>query len=271
MLTSWYKTSDNHSVDAIISAINAPHVGLKAKISSIEDALTSKYVPAGSSTGESVVNPPEKFEQSYFDMITRFCLELSKSKSTISDICAYLKVCNVNSDVYEKISDFPELVKSFEHHQLLNKTDLSWLKSIAYHAQCSKATDVIEDYETLLLVDKIPWYSSHSKGTFLVGKTDKKPQSVTIKDSSNAKSAASKIVNIKESDSVLNFSEVGSVVFYWKILESDITIEIPRVASASLIKECKDANLTHIGILIDGSLSLAHINEISMYLIILPQ
>ena len=266
MLTSWYKTSDNASVDAIITAIDAPHVDLKTKIPNIEAALTSQYLPTSSSMGKSVTNPPEKFEQPYLDMITKFCVELSKSQLAISDILAYLKVCGINSDIYAEISDFPELVKSFEQHELLNKTDLSWLKNIANHAQCTKAIEVIEKYEELLLADKISWYSSDTKGTFLVGKTDKKPQNVTIKDSSNAKSAASRIVNIKESDSILNFSEVGSVVFYWKVLDNSVRIELPKVANPFLIKKCKDVDLTHIGVLIDGNLSLADINEIGMCL-----
>ena len=265
MLTTWYKTSDNVSVDAIITAIDAPHVGLKAKIPSIEAALSLEYIPTSDRTEKTVTNPPDKLEQPYFDMITKFCLELSNSQHGISAVLTYLKVCNVNSDIYAEISDFPELVKSFEQHELLNKMDLSWLKNIAHHAQCKEAIKVIEEYENSLLADKIRWYSSHSKGTYLVGKTDKKPESVTIKDSSNAKSAASRIVNIKESDSILNSSEVGSVVFYWKLLNNSIRIEIPEVINTSLIKECQDVDLTHVGIMTDGSLSLTSIGGIGTY------
>ena len=78
-------------------------------------------------------------------------------------------------------------------------------------------------------------------------------------------SAASRIVNIKESDSILNSSEVGSVVFYWKLLDNSIRIEIPKVVNASLIKECQDVDLTHVGIMIDGSLTLVNIDGIGMY------
>ena len=263
MLTKWYKTSDNVSADAIIMAIDAPHVGLKTKIPNIEAALTSEYVPASGGTGKPVTSPPEKLEQPYFDMITKFCLELNKTHS-ISHILAYLKVCKISPDVYADIANFPELVESFERHELLNKTDLSWLKNIAYHAKCDKATEVIEKYECFLLADKIPWYSNHSKGTFLVGKTNKKPENVTIKDSSNAKSAASRIVNISESDSVLNSSEVGSVVLYWRLIDKDI-IEIPKIADVSIIEECKNVHLTHIGIMVDNNLNLINIDEIGTY------
>ena len=266
MLTSWYETSDNISVDAIIMAIDAPHVGLKTKIPSIEAALTFECVNVDSSAETSVTNPPEKLKQPYFDMITEFCLKLSESQHSVSDILMYLKVCNINSDVLKNVSDFPELVRSFERHELLNKGDLSWLKNIAHHAQCTKATEVVEEYESLLMADKIPWYSNRSKGIYLVGRTDKKPENVTIKDSSNAKSAASRIVNIKESDSVLDSSEVGSVTFYWRLTSKDVGIQIPKVANASLIKECKSVDLTHIGIMINGILTWANIDEIGKYI-----
>ena len=266
MLTSWYETSDNVSVDAIMMAIDAPHVGLKNKISNIESILKSENIAMDSSIGKPLTNPPEELEQSYFDIVTKFCLELSKSRCSVSDILTYLKVCNVNSDVLKEIHGFPELVQSFERHELLNKADLSWLKNIAHHAQCTKATEVVEEYESLLMADKIPWYSSHSKGTYLVGRTDKKPENVTIKDSNNAKSAASRIVNIKESDSILDSSGVGSVTFYWKLTSKDVGIRIPTNAYGSLIKKCKNVDLTHIGIMIDGILTWANIDEIGKYI-----
>ena len=266
MLKSWYETSDNVSVNAIMMAIDAPHVDLKTKISNIESILKFEYIAMDSSIGKPLTNPPEELEQSYFDIVTKFCLELSKSRCSVSDILTYLKVCNVNSDVLKEIHDFPELVKSFERHELLNKADLSWLKNIAHHAQCTKATEVVEEYESLLMADKIPWYSSHSKGTYFVGRTDKKPENVTIKDSSNAKSAASVIVNIKESDSVLDSSGVGSVTFYWRLTSKDVGIQIPEDADASLIKRCKSVDLTHIGIMINGILTWANIDEIGKYI-----
>ena len=264
MLTTWYKASDNVSANAVIIAIDAPHVGLKTKIPNIEAALSSEYVPTSGGADKPVTSPPEKLEQPYFDMITKFCLELNKIPHSISHILAYLKVCRISPDVYANISDFPELVESFEQHELLNKTDLSWLKNIAYHAKCDKATEVIEKYESFLLADKIPWYSNYSKGAFLVGKTNRKPESITIKDSSNAKSAASRIVNINESDSVLNSSEVGSVMLYWRLINKDV-IEIPKFVDVSIIEECRNVHLTHIGIMINNDLNLINIDEIGTY------
>ena len=263
MLTIWYETSDDVSVDNFMMAIDVPHIGLKTKIASIENALRSENIAVD---GRPVAYPPEKLEQSYFDMVTKFCLELSKSQHSISDILIYLKVCNVNSDVVEEIHDFPELVVSLERHMLLNKSDLTWLKNIAHHAQCAEATAVVEEYESLLMADKIPWYSSHPKGIFLVGRTDKKPENVTIKDCSNAKSAASRIVNIKESDSLLDSTEVESVTFYWKLVNKGVGIQIPKATDASLIEGCENAGLTHVGIMIDGNFTTqAAIDEIGMY------
>ena len=270
MLTSWYETSDDVSADAIIMAVDAPHVGLKSKISSIEAALKSEYVPMDSSAGQLVTNPPEKSEQPYFDMITKFCLELSKSRRSISDVLVYLKVCKINPDVLKEISDFPELVSSLERHKLLNKTDLTWLKSIMNYTRHREATKIIEEYESSLIADKIPWYSSHPKGTYLVGRTDKKPENVTIKDSSEVKSAVSRLTNIKESDSVLDSLEVGSITFYWRIINESVGIHLTKVNHAPLIEkfkeECNEANLTHVGIMTNGNLKWTSINELGMYI-----
>ena len=268
MLTIWHETSDDVSIDAVMMAIDAPHVGLKDKITSIEVVLGSENTAVDSNIGKSVtINAPEMIEQSYFDMVTKFCLELSKkSQHSISDILTYLKVCNVNSAVVKKVNDFPELVKSFEKHGLINKSDLTWLKNIAHHAQCAEATAVVEEYESLLMADKIPWYSSHPKGTYLVGRTDKKPENVTIKDSSNAKSAASGIVNIKESDSILDSTEVGSVTFYWKLVNRSVSVQISKIVNTPLTKECRNAGLTHVGVMIDGILNWARVDETSMYI-----
>ena len=272
MLTRWYKTSDNVSFDAIMMVIDAPHVGLKTKIFGIETALTSEYVNTDSSEENPAANPPMKLDKSYYDMVTDFCSELSKSQHSISNILTYLKVCYFNSEVFNEASDFPELVKLFEGQKLLSKTDLSWLKNIADHVKCTKATEVVEKYENSLIADKILWYSSHQKGTYLVGRTGNKPENVTIKDSNIAKSAACGIVGKEEidfildsSEIVLDSSEVGSVTFYWKLINEDATIQLSKVFNTSLIEKCQNADLTHIGIMIDGKLNWAAVDEMGMY------
>ena len=95
-----------------------------------------------------------------------------------------------------------------------------------------------------------------------MGKTDKKAENITIKDCSIAKSVVSKIVGNNETDSVLDSSEIGSVTFYWRLLSNNVGIHIPKSVVFSLIKECKTASLTDVGIIIDGSMSdWAHIDH----------
>ena len=62
MLTSWLETSDNVWTDAVINGSWSPACWLKIKMSNIEAALTSEYVPVDSNIGKSVTNPPEKSE-----------------------------------------------------------------------------------------------------------------------------------------------------------------------------------------------------------------
>ena len=194
MLTSWYETSDDVSVDAIMMAVDPLHVGLNmTEITNIEAALRSENTALDSSTERSVGTSPEQLEQLYFDMITKFCLELSKSQCSIPNILTYLKVCNINSDIVEEIHDFPELVVSFEKYGLLKKSDVTLLNKVAHHAQCAKAVEVVEKYET-----------------YIVGGIDKKPENVTIKDSSNINLAASRIIVNEEIDSIQDSTEVGS-------------------------------------------------------------
>ena len=40
------------------------------------------------------------------------------------------------------------------------------VENIASHIQCTKASEVVKDYEYLLMVDKFSWYTSHTIGTY---------------------------------------------------------------------------------------------------------
>ena len=262
MLKQWVEASDSASIDELITAINVPYIGLGHKIPSIKAALTSELSATYGSKGEFSTKPPEKLEQPYIDMKANFCKELSKSQHTITDILLQLQLCEIESEIFTKITDLPSLIKSLESNNLLNKTDLSWLKYIATSLKCSKAIEIVENYETLLFADKIIWSSKYPKGTYLVGKISKSSEFVTIKDSSDAKSVASRIVQLKETDSMSDFSQTGSVIVYWKVIK-DVTINIPDSISAFLARECKNADLTHIGILMDGKLNLKCINELT--------
>ena len=262
MLQHWVETSDSTSIDELITAINVPYIGLGHKIPSIKAALRAELSASFDSTGEFSMKPPEKFEQSYIDMKANFCKELSKSQHRITDILLHLQLCEIKSEIFTKITDLPTLVKALEKNNLLNKTDLSWLKYIATSLKCSKAIEIVENYETLLFADKIIWSSEHPKGTYLVGKISKNSEFVTIKDSSDAKSVASRIVQLKETDSMSDFYQTGSVIVYWKVFK-DVTINIPNSISVLLARECKNVDLTHIGILMDGRLNLKCIDELT--------
>ena len=262
MLKQWLEGNDNASVDALIKAIDAPYIGLGNKISRIKIVLTSESLTTSVNTEESITNPPEKLEQPYIDMKAKFCLELSKSQYTISDTLVYLKLSNVKSEIFEDIADYMNLIKLLENHDLLSKTDLSWLKYIATYSNCAKAMEIIENYETLLIADKIVWSSKHPSGTYLVGKISKSSEFVTIKDSGDAKSVASKIVSLQETDSKSESSEVGSVIFYWRIIK-DVAIKVPNYIDVFLAKECRNACLTHVGIMVDGKQHLKCIDELT--------
>ena len=264
MLKQWVELNDydNAAVNELIKAIDEPYIGLKNKLVTIKTILTAKTSNTSVTNGEITTNPPEKPEQPYINMKAKFCLEISKSQCTIDDILSYLKVCNVKSEVFNEITDYPNLIMLLERYGFLSKTDLSWIKFIATSADCTKATETIETYERLLIADKIFWGNKHPKGRFLVGKLSKNPQSVTIKHSSDAKAVVSKIFSLKEIESKSESSEIGSVIFYWKII-TDVTINIPKFINASLAKECITASLTHVGLMIDGKLDMTSIEKLA--------
>ena len=119
-------------------------------------------------------------------------------------------------------------------------------------------------YENELMADKTEWcsHNKHINGTYILGRIPKSPDNVTVKDNSEAQSAASKVVKVNETDSISNFSEVGSVTFYWKMLNEDVALQIPEVISASVAKDCKAAGLIHIGIMTDGYLNMIEIDKL---------
>ena len=263
MLKQWFETNDNNSVDTLIKAIDVPYIGLQSKIPSIRSILTTEPLTASVDIEQlATTMPPGKLEQLYVDMKAKFCLELTKSQYSVDDAIVYLKLCNIKSEIFTKVADYPSLIMLLEKHDLLSQADLSWLKYIATCVNCKKATEIIKNYEKTLIADKIVWSSKHPEGTFLVGRISKSPEFVTIKDSSDAKSAASKIVELKETDSITDSSEVGSVVFYWRVVR-EVTINIPKYINALIAKECSDACLTHIGIMINGKLDLKCIEELA--------
>ena len=238
MFRYWLSYGDNISVDTLLNVLET--VILKYKISSIKGALGFRSIK------DSYSSPPEKQQQSYSTMIAKVCGQLNKSEVDINDVLVYLKLSNIDLNVLNDVATFSDLIISLEKHNYLNKTDLCWLKYIVDYTNNPDAQEIIKNYETSLLADKINWYSNHSTGTFLIGKFSNQPETATIKNISLAKSVASEIAGITNTDSILDHSELGSVICYWKII-NNIEFKIPENLSISVKIKCENAGLTHIG------------------------
>ena len=268
MLTYWLQNSDDVSANAIIEVIKAPHVGLKDKIPSILEALTSSTVDfkLDKTTKKYATSPPESHEMPYIEMKTDVCNAFEESQCSINGVLLYLQNINIDPDILRNISSFPDLFKSFEVHNLLHAGDPAWLTTIAKYVKCPKALEVIEKYSRLLIADKtICSCDSFNKpiNGFVAKFSDKTLENCTVKDCSNAKTAVRKILDLKDTDGILDHSEVGSLTFYWRVKEN-ITITIPKFTCASLIKNCKDNGITHIGTITDGNLQLVNISELEI-------
>ena len=266
MLTSWLQNSSHVSADTIIEVISAPHVGLtKEKVSRIKAALTSYNFDSSNVTKEYARIPPEDHERPYVKMKTNVCNELIKSKCSIDKVVLYLETANVDPKVFKNISSFPNLCTSLEKHNHMNKADLSWLKDIAGYMECEKALEIIENYEVLLVADKTNWDNilNEANTGFVVKISNKSSENCTIKDCSNAKLTASKMVELNETDSVLGSAGVGSMILYWRVKENT-SIRIPEIVNSSLMRSCKDASITHIGTIINGNLQIRNIDELKV-------
>ena len=250
MFRYWLSYGDDISVDTLLNVLDT--IVLKYKIASIESALELQLIK------DSYSSPPEKQQQSYLTMISKICVQLNNSEIDINDVLVYLKLSKIDINVLNDVATFSDLIVSLEKHNCLNKTDLSWLTYIVDYTNNTEAQEIIKNYETSLLADKIYWCSNHSTGTFLIGKISNQPESATIKKISLAKSVASEVAGIRNIDSILDSSEVGSVICYWKII-SDIEFEIPKNVSISVKTKCKNAGLTHIGKVTNGSEELVKI------------
>ena len=253
MFKYWLSFGDNISVDTLLHVLGT--VNLKSRMSSIEIALESQLVMDNS-------DPPEKQQR----LLTKLCVQLDNLEVDINNVLVYLKLSNLDLNVLNNVAKISDLIHSLEKYNYLNKTDLSWLKYVVDHVKNLEAQKIINDYETSLLADKIFWYSSHPSGTFLAGKISVQPETVTIHNIYLAKSAASDVVGIKITDSILEFAGVesagvGSVIFYGKIT-SDKGFKIPKNVSNSMKRKCENAGLTHIGKMVDGSTEFVRIGEL---------
>ena len=269
MLTCWLRNNNHVSADTIIGVISAPHVGLtKDKISSVKAALTetSYNFDSSSVTEEYVTSPPEGPEKSYVEMKANVSKELIKSECSIDDVVLYLEAAKVDPKVFKNISSFPNLFTSLEKHNHMNKADLSWLKAIAEYGKCEKASEIIKNYETLLIADKTNWGSILNKTNtgFIAKISNKSSENCTIKDCSNAKSIGSEMVGSNETDGTLESAGVGSMIFYWRVVKKNASVTLPEIVDSSLMTRCKNAGVTHIGTIVDGNLQLRNIDKLKV-------
>ena len=222
VLTYWLATSKDLSIHAFIKAIDVPFVGLKDKIEAIKkDLKNSVLLDPTEGALDYISDLPNKHEKhAYVDMKVNFCLEL-KFSCKIEDLLDCVKIRTGKSkEVFHNIDGFADVMNLLEKYNCFNSTDVSLLKEIANQFDCIRGLSVIEKYESQeLMVDKAAWghyHTSNSHETFLVARVDKTPENTTIKHISDAKSAASKAVGIKETDTILDHSEVSSVKLFGK-------------------------------------------------------
>ena len=162
MLTYWLRHSKDVSVDALIKAIDASHVGLeKSKISSIKDILMSSCLNNSKDDTKDIVKPPGVDDQLLVDMEANFCSELSKSGPVFNAV-TFIRCRGIEEDLTRNIVDFVSLVKFLKQYSVKygENSDiyyLGWLKAVAKHYNCSKAQDIINKYEQ----------SAHLNGTLV--------------------------------------------------------------------------------------------------------
>ena len=129
MLKYWSQEAKDASIDTLINAIDAPHVGLENEMVYIKNALTTPpCLNTNETKSQCVTNPPKAHEQLYLDVKTGVCLELKKCAITINDIIEYLEFCRMDSKIIAGVKSFPSLINSLEDHDHLNKSDVDWFE-----------------------------------------------------------------------------------------------------------------------------------------------
>ena len=145
----------------------------------------------------------------------------------------------------------------------MHKGDIGWLKAIINYVKCTKALEIIQNYSISLIADKTV-YGHDVSGKIYNGFVAKfKHQCLetsTINDCDNAKSTVSRIFSLNETDGTLGSTGVGSLAFYWRV-KTNIKITFPKFIDVSLMRICKDAEITNIGTITNGKVRLVDINE----------
>ena len=274
MLLHWFKTGKNLTVKNFLEAVQLAPLGLDKKIPLIKsllvDETTDKSVYSSSLSGL------DETEKIYAVMIAEVTGIISKSDTPLDKFKLVLHHSKnvhtnrrkIDKEVYENASSFSTLIDSLQNYGHITHTELSWLKYLVHDvAKSSEALNVIKRYEEINIAHKIHWQSMSKtegiQGTFLIAKTSKDPSMLKGNDLSQAKSAAVKLVGLDETDTVLDSAGVGSVIIYWKVYNG-FTVALPGSITPSLKQMCDKADITHIGMMVNHTITLMDIRQIKI-------
>ena len=271
MLMHWYKQGSDLSVENFLKAIDFAPLGLGEKIPFIKGILLDEVTDEtalSSSSGDL-----DETEKCYASMIAEVTKVISKSDISLSMFKLHLDHCKnartnerkIEKKVYEKASNFSDLIDTLQSKQYITHTELSWLKYLVDDvANNLEALNVINKYEQKSIAHMICWKKELSfQGNFLVAKMNKHPASLTGNDVSRAKAAISKSFGHENTDMLFDSAGVGSVIIYWKVT-NNILIELPDALSPFLMKACNEAGITHIGTVIDKLETLIEIQQLTI-------
>ena len=179
MLAHWHRNSKDNSVNTLIEAIKAPHIGLQSKISSIVDALNSSPLCLDTKKDiyEFVPEPPERHEQAYANMKADFCAELhtcsmESSTCSVDRAINFMKSNGTIISDHEQVKDFVDIVNWLDKHSHPRSRFLPWLERIASYCKCTKAIQIIEEYEQCYPINHPEEYKqcypvNHPNGTVI--------------------------------------------------------------------------------------------------------
>ena len=270
------------TISEFINATKIPFVGLSNVSSLIEKDLKDPEWLVNTSTDSEatsvkVAKPPTPGERKFTRMIAKVIEHLNNSEVTLSLLLTMLEQyeCSRSHDrlppeAYQGVKSFSELITSLRKHEYISHVDLSWLKFLL-EDNCPKAIAEIEKYENSSIAEKILWTDqpkyAHRNGIHLVAVTNARPECTTISDMALAKVTAAEFAELKPTDIITESAGTSSVHFHWRILfklHSDI--ELLSTVTYEMSLRCKNANITHIGILSEQSSKIIDVRYQGMYI-----
>jgi len=266
MLSIWYKEENNLTVGNFLSAISLSPLGLSDKI----PLIRSIVLDSGS---DQMVHDTQhlkldEVQKKYALMIVEVAKIIDDSDTHLDTFKLFLNHCKdirtnkakIDSDIYDKVTSFSDLLNALEINGFITHLELSWLKYLVSDvAKNSKALDVIKNYEKLNISHMLCWRGdSKQDGTLLFARTDNTPEFLSGNDVSNAKSVTTNLFGYEETDVLLDSAGVGSVIIYWRVCSAEIK-QLPEKISTSLKQMCDEASITHVGIVVNQNITMIDI------------